>query len=134
MPDGRFMAADVVALLDAHVDSIEALEVVLLVRQYGWQRLSREFVAQRTGRGIAQIGQVVRQLAQSGLVALDAAAPDSFQLVGGAVTLASLDRLAQTYADDPLRVVTYVSAQSMKRMRRRAARFAATIRRESEDD
>jgi hypothetical protein len=134
MPDGRSMTADVVALLDAHIDSIEALEVVLLVRQYGWQRLSREFVAQRTGRGIAQIAQVVRRLVQSGLVASDPAAPDSFQLLGGAVMLGSLDRLAQVYADDPLRVVTYVSGQSMERMRRGAARFAATFRREDEDD
>jgi hypothetical protein len=128
------MAADVVALLDAHIDSIEALEVVLLVRQYGWQRLSHEFAAQRTGRGIAQIAQVVRRLAQSGLVALDPAAPGSFLLLGGTAVLGSLDRLAQIYADDPLRIISYVSRQSMERMRRRAARFAATIRREDEDD
>jgi hypothetical protein len=134
MRDGRALASDLVALLDAHIDSIEALDVVLLVRQYGWQRLSQEFVAQRTGRGIAQIAQVVRRLAQSGLVALDPAFPDSFQLLGGAVTLGSLDRLAQIYVDDPLRIVTYVSRQSMERMRKRAARFAATIRKEDDND
>lgn len=128
------MAADVVALLDAHIDSIEALDVVLLVRQYGWQRLSPAFVAERTGRGVAQIAQVVRRLAQSGLVALDPEVPGSFQLVGGAVTLGTLDRLAHLYAEDSLRVIMYVSRQSMERMRRRAAHFAATLRRDGDDD
>jgi hypothetical protein len=132
--DGRSMAADVVAFLDAHIDSIEALDVALLVRQYGWQRLTREFVARRTGRGVTQIAQVVRGLVQSGLLAWDPAVPQSFHLVGGATTLALLDRLDQLYADDPLRVVTYVARRSMERMRRRASRFAATMRREDEDD
>jgi hypothetical protein len=128
------MAADVIALLDAHVDSIEALDVVLLVRQYGWQRLSREFVARRTGRDIVQVAQVIGRLAQSGLVTIEPAEPESFRLVGASDVLTSLDELAQTYADDPLGIVTYVSTRSMERMRTRAARFAARIRRDHRDD
>jgi hypothetical protein len=132
--DARPLAADVAALLDAHVDSIDALDVVLLVRQYGWQRLSREFVAQRTGRDSAQIAQVIARLVLSGLVATDPADPTSFHLLGGNAALSSLDRLAQTYAEDPFGIVTYVSMRSMERMRMRAARFAATIRRDDRDD
>jgi hypothetical protein len=128
------MAADVIALLDAHVDSIEALDVVLLVRQYGWQRLSREFVARRTGRDIVQVTQVIAGLAQSGLVTIDPAESESFRLLGGSAALSSLDRLAQTYADDPFGIVMYVSRRSMERMRTRAARFAARIRRDDRDD
>jgi hypothetical protein len=133
VPDARMIPTEVAALLDAHIDSIEALDVALLMRRYGSQQLTCALVAARTARHPAEVAAIVARLEESGLVSSVPGSVATFRLLGGASTLHALDALAEVYADDPLRIVVYVSTRAFARMRARAARFAAVVRPDDDD-
>jgi Mn-dependent DtxR family transcriptional regulator len=111
-------------LLDAHVDSFEKLEILMLLqRTPGGSRNVGE-LARELALGADEVRAIVAALGNGGLVARD---PD------GAVSLsprtaedrAALDELAQVYDHDKIALVKAIAESAMERLRSLAGRAFA---------
>lgn len=123
------LPADVVALLDDHVEDLEALEVLLFLRRYEGQALTCSFVAEHLRRERGVVTRIVDRWQQTGLVVADPSVPDAFRLhPRDPAALGAIDTLARIYASDPMQVVMQIAERAMNRIRESARAFAASFR------
>jgi DNA-binding IclR family transcriptional regulator len=110
-------------LLDAHVESFEKLEVLMLLRRTPAGTTAAE-ISRALGLGGDEVGEITAALSAAELVAR---APD------GRISLspqraedrAALDELARVYAEDRLTLVKVIAETAMDRLRNLAGRAFA---------
>ena len=110
-------------LLECHIDSIEKLEVLLILhggRDRGWT--TRELTA-RFNRPVP-IGRALQSLKDCGLAQTRARDPDAqhvYEPANPALDEAAT-ALVRAYRDHPIAVIRFMSANAIERLRRSAMR------------
>jgi hypothetical protein len=121
------MSAGVRDLLENRVDSIEALEALLLLRRNVGQALGAEAIAQGLRLPPQHLEDALRRLEHGGLIQRE-------EQAGSAVYTYNpknehlaevVDRLAETYADSPVEIVRVLSVRALERVRAEAAKLFA---------
>jgi DNA-binding IclR family transcriptional regulator len=111
-------------LLDAHVDSFEKLELLMLLRRAPEQGRTAGELARALDLDAAEVGELVSGLVSAGLVAWAA---------DGAISLsprtaeerAAMDELARVYDEDRITLVKAIAETAMDRLRNLAGRAFA---------
>lgn len=103
------------AFLRAHVDSLERLEVLLLLHAEPERAFSPEDVHARLGLGVIVAGRVLAELEAQGLARSRAGGGAS--LSDDAAAVAATQELALVYARRRLEVINSIVARSLDRIR-----------------
>lgn len=134
MAEARPLSPAVTRVLEAHVDSLEALELLLYARRHSDETFTASTVSRDLGRDGFAIDHALTTLVRTGVLVPDSAMRSGYRFrTATADEVAAIDELAAVYAADPLSIVTWLAESALHRMRDRvrgaAARaFAAAFR------
>jgi hypothetical protein len=110
---------DVRALLQAHIESYEQLEVLLLLRRERYEEWTAAGLAARLHIREELIGSALEGLKSGGLVAATGAASDprfAYRPASSGIDAAA-GRLDREYAERPIRIIQLMSANAIDRVR-----------------
>ncbi len=110
--------ADVVARdVDFYVDSLDSLEVVMLVFRESARSWSAEQVAQRLRISVRVARRELERMRSRGIATADAEDPSRTQFdPSDADRVAAVARISATYGTRRIELINYVASQTLKRI------------------
>lgn len=122
MPDDLHVSAELRALLDAKLDTLEKLEIALALRVAPERSASVDALARQLQVGPGVLGQVANEIARTGVVVVR---DDTVTLVLDGPDAQLLDSAAVLYKDNRPEMARLFTMIAMDRIRQRAARTFA---------
>ena len=117
VPPESAVPADVRAFLAEYVDSIEQLEILLLLRGYPDRHWTAEETAARLYGNPQSAARRLARLRENRLLAAAADAPGYRYDPASAELAAAVDRLAETYRERRVAVTTLIASRPMDNVR-----------------